>query len=174
MWNTQELSLKGDVSLRLAEQENVQDILELWQAASRWMLEQGIDQWKPESFTIESVRKHLEDTELFVAVKDGRVIGTFSVQWSDEYHWGKRNSENFGYIHKLTVAKDSGAKGLGRQLLLAAEDYIRSTGRTAARLDCKGDNVSLNQYYQAAGYTFVDQVMLSGKWMTSLYEKKLC
>ncbi|MDQ1912169.1 GNAT family N-acetyltransferase [Paenibacillus sp. GD4] len=166
------LGVLSNLSIRRAESRDLPAVLELWLEAADWIYrELGIHQWKPSSFTIESVTEHFRKTELFVAVDGERVMGTYSVQWNDPFIWGDRDDEQSGYIHRLVVSRSYRGEGVGRLLLEQAAVYIRSQGKDRIRLDCMADNVRLNEYYRHQGFEYLGRVD-KPYFSASLYEKK--
>ncbi|WP_442952927.1 GNAT family N-acetyltransferase [Paenibacillus sp. Soil522] len=91
------------------------------------------------------VLKHYEDTELFIALLQNTIVGTFSIQWSDNSIWNQ--SENDGYIHKVVVPRKSSGKRIGKSLLDWSEKYIKENGKECSRLDCMTENQNINRYY---------------------------
>lgn len=67
----------NNVVIQRARDDELQDVLKLWVEAANWLESLGIYQWEPNSFTIESVNEHYENTELFVARSGESIIGTF-------------------------------------------------------------------------------------------------
>jgi ribosomal protein S18 acetylase RimI-like enzyme len=55
-------------------------------------------------------------------------------------------------IYSLAVGRDSARRGVGRQLLQAAERYARAHGRTALRLEVRYDNAPAIALYEKLGY----------------------
>lgn len=163
----------GDVRIRRAAEDDYEAVLEVWLSAAHWICDSlGIKQWNPADFHLERVRRHASETELFVAEREGRVAGVYSVQWEDPNVWEGPDSGESGYIHKLAVHRSYGRKGMGSLLLRAAEAHIRSRGRRFARLDCVSGNDALNRYYAGHGYMYrgrKDHALYS----VHLYEKEL-
>ncbi|WP_438446093.1 GNAT family N-acetyltransferase [Gorillibacterium sp. sgz5001074] len=166
----------GGLRIARASEEELPAVLELWLEAADWIWSKGILQWRPGSFTMETVREHHARTELYTAWGDGgngELAGTFSLQWSDPFIWQERNdAEQAGYIHRLAVARGWKGRRIGERLLACAEDFIREAGRSRARLDCMADNARLNRFYREAGYVYQAR-MDRQHWSASLFEKIL-
>ncbi|MCM3783481.1 GNAT family N-acetyltransferase [Neobacillus mesonae] len=151
------------------------DILELWKGSARWIQSKGINQWHPDEFSLIMVEEMMEkdDLEFFLAKINGRAVGTLYISWSDPVLWGELDdSLSSGYIHRFAVSRDHMGEGIGRELLIWAENYIRSKGKHQIRLDCMADNERLNQYYIESGYTFIKRLHWENGWKINLYEKK--
>ncbi len=55
-------------------------------------------------------------------------------------------------VYSLAVAAAHGRRGVGRELLHAAERYARAHGRAALRLEARYDNVAALALYEKLGY----------------------
>ncbi|MBM7169376.1 GNAT family N-acetyltransferase [Streptomyces sp. G44] len=150
----------------------------LYDGAARWMLEHGIDQWKPGGKDAGHFRRLIASgvEEVWVAEEGAEVVGAYELWWDDEAAWGVRPPVA-GYVHRLMVRR--GARpGTGRALLARAERRIAEAGRELCRLDCLSANPRLRTYYEGAGYTAVgelpDKVAADGStYGVTLMEKRL-
>lgn len=119
-----------------------------------WFESKGINQWKREEYFEEYPREYFERcarrSQLFVMRADGEVCGCvvlsdFDPVWEDD---GAAI-----YIHNL--ATDPRYPGVGRRIMALSEQHACRTGKTVARLDCRGDNAKLNAFYAELGYELV-------------------
>ena len=85
------------------------------------------------------------ELEVWVAQDDDRVVGTVSLAFPD-----KPNSRHRAEVVKLMVHRD--ARGLGRRLLAAAEEFAAAAGRTLLHLDTETDSPA-EHLYRSAGWT---------------------
>lgn len=60
-----------------------------------------------------------------------------------------------GYIDVLCVGRAFQGRGLGREMLRAMLDHLRSAGCQFVNLDCLSDNDSANALYASEGFTEV-------------------
>lgn len=84
---------------------------------------------------------------VLAATRDGRLLGTAQL----ELAW-KPNAPHRAELQKLLVSLDARNQGLGRRLMLAAEDAARATGRTLIVLDTQTDSVA-HTLYLRLGYS---------------------
>lgn len=160
----------GEVYIIRASEDDLTIILKLWLEAAEWLSAKGIYQWKPNSFTLESVQEHYQKTELFLAKLNDTVVGSFSIQWSDDFIWKELNNHDSGYIHRLVVSREHKGMSLGKKLLMCAEEYIKISGKKTSRIDCMADNERLNNFYKNAGYNYICRIDRK-YWSASLFEK---
>jgi len=89
--------------------------------------------------------------------------------WTDEDHlWGE--PVEAGYVGKLVVARSAAGRGLGLELLAAAEGIVAAAGRRWLRLDCWSGNSFLCGYYERAGFRRGDTVS-HRDYLLCLFEK---
>ena len=81
---------------------------------------------------------------LLTARSSGRVIGY--VLLSLNAH------STAARIYSLAVKGENGRRGVGRELLLAAERYARAQGRSRLRLEVRYDNAPAIALYEKLGY----------------------
>ncbi|KPC58726.1 GNAT family N-acetyltransferase [Streptomyces chattanoogensis] len=169
------------ITYRLADDaRDVPALVALYDGAARWMLENGIEQWKPGQKDEAHFRRRIverETGEVWLAETAGRVVGGFELWWEDVPAWGEQPPVA-GYVHRLMVDRAHAPAGTGRAMLAQAERRIAEAGREWSRLDCMTGNPRLRPYYEGAGYTVVgEQPFKEGaggsKYSVTLLEKRL-
>jgi RimJ/RimL family protein N-acetyltransferase len=140
----------------LAEERDIPTLVSLYDGAARWMLERGIDQWKPGEKDAAHFRKRMASDEVWLAYAGGDVAGAYEVWWSDEPAWGAQPPVA-GYVHRLMTRRGA-PSGTGRAMLARAERRIAEAGRERCRLDCVSSNPRLREYYEGAGYVVVGEL----------------
>jgi ribosomal-protein-alanine acetyltransferase len=87
---------------------------------------------------------HASHRPLLAARSGGRVIGYVLISL--------RSGSKSARIYSLAVEKSQTRRGVGRELLHAAERYARAQGRTSLRLEVRYDNARAITLYQQQGY----------------------
>jgi GNAT superfamily N-acetyltransferase len=154
---------------------NVDEVLRLLNEAAQWIVDQGAEGWRPGQWRKERLLEAIERGETFLAELNGRVVGTITLQWSDETFW-EGMPLDAGYVHRLAVAADSHGIGVGRSMIAWAEQTVSHEGRPFLRLDCPCENPRLRHYYEGLGFSARGENTISGTWGTycaALYEKAL-
>jgi len=119
--------------------------------ARDWLHARGIRQWA-EPLPPGWVSRCVERGEFFITSEQGQVIGMFRLAWIDKARlWGETSTEA-GYLSKLAVARPAAGRGLGVELLRAAERMVDAAGKKLLRLDCWSGNSVLISYYERAGF----------------------
>jgi ribosomal protein S18 acetylase RimI-like enzyme len=70
-----------------------------------------------------------------------------------------------GWIYYLAVAPDRRREGLGRVMMAAAEDWLRTQGAPKLQLMVRGSNEEALRFYEALGLERQDVVTL-GRFLT--------
>lgn len=171
--------LEPPLVFRRAGEADVPVLVGLRDAAARWQIARGIDQWQPGELGEDHFRARLADGEVWIATlgPGGPVAGAWELWWQDPAAWGTRPGAA-GYVHRLMTARDTAPPGTGRRLLAEAERRVAEAGLELCRLDCLAGNAVLRTYYRAAGYEVVgEQSAKSGArgttYAVTLLEKRL-
>ncbi|HEY6298791.1 MAG TPA: GNAT family N-acetyltransferase [Candidatus Binatus sp.] len=139
----------GSADISRATPDDIVDVLDILDEAARWLASRGINQWPTDGFPRDLVAGDIARGEVYIARRDRRAVGTFTLQWGDELFWPGA-IEAAGYIHRIAVRRD--AHGLGIELIKFAERATAATGRKILRLDCFSGNDVLCAYYERAGF----------------------
>jgi ribosomal protein S18 acetylase RimI-like enzyme len=69
-----------------------------------------------------------------------------------------------GWVYYVSVDPDCRAKGFGRAIMDAAEDWLRQQGIAKLMLLVRGDNTKVQAFYETLGYDEQDRVIYA-KWL---------
>lgn len=69
-----------------------------------------------------------------------------------------------GWVYYVAVDPDRRARGLGRAIMAAAEDWLRSAGILKLQLLVRRENVAAGAFYQSLGFAESTSVMFA-KWL---------
>lgn len=65
-----------------------------------------------------------------------------------------------GWVYYLAVAPERQGEGLGRTLMAAAENWLRTRDAPKIQLMVRGDNAAARGFYEALGYEVQDVVTI--------------
>ena len=88
------------------------------------------------------------DRAFFVAVAAGQIVGLVSV-WEQAHFIGQLDA----YVGELVVAPDWAGRGMGRQLMRAAETWAADRGLSFISLDTGAANTPARTLYTSLGFT---------------------
>jgi len=134
--------------------DDVEAFVALLEAAARWMVERGIEQWRPGAMIAQ--RAVFADAqakgELLVVKEAGRVVGGVVLRAQPDPIWTDRPTVGALYVSKLVIAGSRVGANLGARILAEVEDIAVDRGARWLRLDCVATNYALSRYYQRLGY----------------------
>ena len=137
-----------DLVIRAYQDDDKSAVIELWNACGL------VVPWNDPKDDID--RKVRAQLELFlVGLLDGRVVA--SVMAGYEGHRG--------WINYLGVRPELQGKGLGRQMMNAAEERLRKLGCPKINLQVRTSNKAVLAFYERLGFSRDDVVSL-GKRLT--------
>ncbi|CAN7502746.1 GNAT family N-acetyltransferase [Caballeronia sp. LjRoot31] len=121
-----------------------------------------------DGFSERWVLNNVSQKEVYVVEQDGTSVGTFSLDFDDDSHWGPQEPIA-GYVHGLCVRKGFNGRGLGSFMLDWCANKVSGMNRRFVRLDCDVQNAKLCAYYESLGFIRVG--LKPDGYVWSLYEK---
>ncbi len=149
----------GKYHFRLANENEIDDVLYLIQQRIKWMDEVGIEQWNKTNYLDCYTKTYFKDCvarhELYIMFDytDTRIVGAV-VLLSHDKRW--IDDTDVFYIHNLVTTV--GENGLGEILLKNCENVAKQKNKQRLRLDCQAENVKLNSFYKKLGFDYIGQV----------------
>jgi protein-tyrosine phosphatase len=120
------------LDLQPAVAEDAPDLHALREAAARWLLDRGIDQWRPGEIGLATFSAQTAAGEWFVDRLEGSIRAALRFLWADPQFWGPR-PDDAGYVHGLMIRRRHAGEGLGAAALRWAEERARRSGFPPAR-----------------------------------------
>lgn len=103
------------------------------------------------SLTVEKLMDAV-DVALWVAAVNGQVVGLAEVYLREDERNDQRTAYRYGYLQCLVVDPRLRGRGIGRQLLAAAEQWSRTQGATELRLEMWEFDQGPLGFYTQQGY----------------------
>ena len=122
--------------------------------AYREFVRAGESAWEDYLRHIADVAGRVERTSVLVAVEDGRILGTATIEVDgriDEAGDGPLGPEE-AHIRMLGVAQDARGRGVARALMAACEQRARERGRTLVTLHTTPRMPVAQRMYARLGY----------------------
>ncbi|MGL5915928.1 MAG: GNAT family N-acetyltransferase [Culicoidibacterales bacterium] len=145
---------RAEIVISVAGIEDLANIRQLLVDRSKWLRDQGINQWQ-QFATYEQtkqIRYDYDRSVLYIAKQDQQCVGAIvltQAQAFDEQLW--EQPKGYLYIHRYVVSLQARGQGIGEQLLTFAKtEAIRQ--KLGLRLDCRENNQQLVTYYQKRGW----------------------
>ena len=100
-----------------------------------------------------------DEAATFVAELDGRLVGVLDIHVARPA--GAHQPRTYGYIPEVAVAADARGRGVGTELMTAAEDWARRHGCAFTVLDYNAHNVDAGRFYRdRLGYRPAGQIVI--------------
>lgn len=99
---------------------------------------------------LEAIETYNKDGyHLLVVEIDSIVVGFASLHWFDMFHARGK----MGRITAICVMEESRSKGIGRRLLLASEEFLKSRGCVKVEVTSSVKRILTHEFYLNNGYT---------------------
>ena len=129
------------------EDPDVPEVVRLWKRADL------VREWNDPTGDIELARRERNST-ILLGRHDGALVASVLVG-----HDGHR-----GWVYYVSVDPDHRLKDYGRQIMTAAEDWLRARGIMKLQLMVRGDNARVHAFYRSLGY-YDQQRTTFAKWL---------
>lgn len=161
-------------NIELAKVEDLDEFHEIIVSRCKWFEDNKINQWKinsyPKRYDITYLKNQMKENKLFIAKKDGIVVGGFLLKEKDYKYWSDCDNVEAYYIHHLAVK--IGEKGLGKIMIDFAQKEARKNKKKYLRLDCVSNNKKLNNYYQKLNFENAGSIRIKN-CIENLWQMKL-
>jgi GNAT superfamily N-acetyltransferase len=115
----------------------------------------GVDDWGDYKDRIADIRGRADRTTVLVAVEDGRILGTATVELEDRVEGGHARqplAPEEGHIRMLGVALDARGRGVGRALVTACIERARAAGKRRMTLHTTEAMHVAHRMYRSLGF----------------------
>ncbi len=129
------------------EESDIPEVTRLWQRCGLTR------EWNDPAGDIALARKENNATVL-LGRRDGALVASVLVG-----HDGHR-----GWVYYVSVDPDHRLKDYGREIMTAAEDWLRERGIAKLQLMVRDDNARVHAFYEALGYYDQKRVTFA-KWL---------
>jgi ribosomal protein S18 acetylase RimI-like enzyme len=129
------------------EDGDLPEVTGLWHRAGL------IREWNDPAGDIALARKESNST-ILLGRDNGALVASVLVG-----HDGHR-----GWVYYVSVDPDHRRKDYGREIMTAAEDWLRARGIAKLQLMVRGDNARVHAFYEALGYYDQKRVTFA-KWL---------
>jgi ribosomal protein S18 acetylase RimI-like enzyme len=140
-------SSSAALSIAAIEDSDLTEVIALWQRCG------STRAWNDPAADIALARKESNATVL-LGRHDGILVASVLVG-----HDGHR-----GWVYYVTVDPDHRHQGYGREIMAAAEDWLRARGIEKLQLMVRGDNAKVHAFYRSIGFYDQERVLFA-KWL---------
>lgn len=161
----------ANISAHPATQDDLRSLKSILRDAVEYKNTKNDDAWGTEPWTDEEVAEAIGFGNTHIVTYENKVIGCFDLGWEDAYNWGEElgSDGQAVYLHRFALIKEYRGKDFGDKIIRHLTQLAKDKSRISIRLDCRSDNKSLCNYYEAKGFIRVKTGVPSNK--TAYYEK---
>lgn len=148
------------LTIRLATKADTSTVVNIWNAASAWLRDQGEDQWQY-PVKMHNVNRAITERACWIVDRaDGVPVGTITLdENADPDLWlPSDHPDNALYLHRLVVDLTERGQNVGASILDWAGTHACAFGKPLIRLDAWSSNTRLHQYYRDRGFRHVRTV----------------
>lgn len=143
--------------MRLATQDDYQQVWRILRQAAQWMMDNGRDQWDEKYPTAESLQTDIDRSEGWVMEVDGKVVGYCAIALSGEPSYDALEGKwltpgPYTVVHRMAIDLDWRGHGLAKQFFVQAEQIAHQRGWASVRVDTNHDNAEMLHLIAALGY----------------------
>lgn len=177
--------MKQDIHIKKAVEADVDGIEKLYEDIYDYLeMHKNYPGWKKGVYPVRfDAEKALMKNALYIARIEGKTAGTIILKHEPEDGYKKGKwlvKDDYRYIYvvyTLAVHPNFLKCGVGKELLMFAEQVARKEGCVSIRLDVVKGNIPAERLYQKCGYQLIGTVSLGyeeyGLPWYHLYEKVL-
>lgn len=168
----------SELSVVLARPTDFESYLSLLEEVAEWLDSRGVGQLPPGTYGqfADYYAASIAASEVYVGLIGTSLVGSFRLVHDDRPVWPDIDDDDSLYLENLVVRRAWSGRGLGRQLLLWAEQQVSRVRKKYIRLDCFANNPVLRKYYEDAGYEAwgeIDACYPFGVLRLQRYQKRL-
>jgi ribosomal protein S18 acetylase RimI-like enzyme len=145
--------------------------------AYREFVRPGDEDWERYLRRIADVAARADRTTILVAVEDGRVLGSLTLELDgrvqDEGDENQPLKPGEGHIRMLGVDPAARARGVARALMAESEARARAAGKTFMTLNTTQRMPAAQAMYERLGYERTEDIVFPDGFVLLGYSKKL-
>ena len=141
-----------------AESDSLEELTELLHRAYAPLAEMGL-KYLATHQTVETTRKRISDGICFVAVGEGKIVGTIKYSPPGREHgspWMRR--PEVAHISQFGVERELQRQGIGEKLMDHVEAFARAAGVAELALDTAVPAAHLIRWYERRGYREIEHI----------------
>ena len=163
------------LEIRQAAPEEYDEAGEVTALAYREFVRPDDADWEEYLATIADIAARADRTTILVAVEEGRVLGSLTLELSGrvERHDGRDLDPDEAHVRMLGVHPDARRRGLARALMEAAIDEARGAGRSRVTLHTTQRMRAAQAMYEGLGFERTEDRVFPDGFVLLGYEKRL-
>ena len=137
----------SELEIRAMHDDELERVIELWVAC-------GLTRPYNDPHRDIALARSKPGTEILVGIDNGKIVASVMVG-----HDGHR-----GVVYYVSADPEIQGKGVGRKIMIAAENWLKQQGIWKLNLMIRPDNLAVKSFYQTLGYD-VEERTIMAKWI---------
>lgn len=153
-------------------------IMTMFDEAIAWMVSRGntrqwgTEPWSTQPEKVASIRKRVEEADLWLAEVGGVPVGTLITDDKPNVYVNPVDEPEL-FVTLLLVSRGHAGREIGARLLAHARTLAAAKGVVLIRVDCyRGEDEQLIRYYERNGFVRTHQILV-GEWPGQVLEQRL-
>ncbi|MFA5543594.1 MAG: GNAT family N-acetyltransferase [Bacilli bacterium] len=150
--------------IRLANINDVNQIMEIVNDAINFLKENHVNQWQNGYPNREIILNDIKSNSLYV-YENTEVLGFAYISSEEEPSYKIIDGAwltlgNYMVVHRIAVKKEHTNKGIAKKLMEEAITIARSKGIKSIRVDTHRDNLVMNNFLKSLGFVKCGEILL--------------
>ena len=142
--------IKADIS-------HLEKIMDMYESCVSGMILNNIDQWDATYPNIQIIKNDISNQSYYIFLFKTEIIGGINIdQIQDSSYenikWEDK-TDSFLVVHRLAVKQEYWNKGIGKKLMIYAEEKAIAENLKSIRLDTYSGNPKALEFYRRIGYS---------------------
>lgn len=159
-------------TIRCANQDDLDNIVDLRLHAEQWLQQRGINQWTVTQRGMDSIRTRMDAASMYAIDYENSLIGTVTLDGPDLDFWTPQEAEEPAlYLYKLMIHSDHRGRSLGDAVLDWACARAEAQELSWLRIDVWKTNAKLHEYYRNRGFQYVRTAHADSRNSGALFQR---
>jgi ribosomal protein S18 acetylase RimI-like enzyme len=169
---------RSNIEIRPVRPDEMEEAGRVTADAYREFVTPGRD-WESYLERLADVADRSTRTEVLVAVEDGRVLGTVTLELIGRTEAGEQDGESAplepgqAHVRMLGVSPEARGRGIGRMLMEASLEEARRAGKTYLTLNTTERMRAAQAIYESMGFTRIEDTVYPDGFVLLGYEIRL-
>lgn len=165
------------MQIRQAEQEDLEQIMEIIEDGRRYLKLQGVEQWQDGNPDIGTIQRDISNQESFLFYKEGKCVATAMVSveadptYEDIEGGAWLSDEVYCVIHRLAIDEGSRGGTTCSEIFELIEDSLLDEGISSIKIDTHQDNMPMQKVLKKRGFSYCGIIYLAGSDSRLAFEK---
>jgi RimJ/RimL family protein N-acetyltransferase len=167
------------MEFKQAEMKDIPQIMEIIQAAQKYLKQNGIDQWQNNYPNPDSLKEDIKNNNSYL-IKDGdKIAATAAIIFADDPtysyiedgQWLSSGPGNYGVIHRAAVAEAYKGRGIVSEIFAQTYKMAAADGITSIRIDTHPKNKAMQRAIEKEGFKYCGIIYTEDNSKRYAYEK---